>query len=199
MSRFEPLDVSTILRSVGPESAKAARTANIRPGLAGLAALAEGEGSDPTTSGSALVSKISGISGAPVGEDGPAAATTVVALAEVLLAKASRIVRASSIDYPPQVDDMTARAINRMGGWVRLHQRWRTAVPEADAAEFKRLVADCAVYKDWGFYVRDELPRLRGRSSSTMARRLPWPPQVDGDRALDKTRSRTSALEEMKP
>ena len=76
---------------------------------------------------------------------------------------------------PPPVDDLTARAINRLGGWPKVGGGAKRRL--ADALSFRRLVKGFVAHKDSGFYMRDDLPKLKGLRLIVPSGRLTWPPE----------------------
>jgi hypothetical protein len=85
------------------------------------------------------------------------------------------MVRLGGPMLPPTLDDLTARCINRLGGWIEICDRWRSGVPDIDLAEIELLLREFIPRKESGAYMADTLPILQGTTGSTRAFRLPWP------------------------
>lgn len=79
--------------------------------------------------------------------------------------------KANGIEHAPELDDLTARCINRLGGWVRFVVDACSARP-ASCERFVSVLRELIPYKQTGLYERDALPVLSGRCSSMRARRF---------------------------
>ena len=83
-----------------------------------------------------------------------------------------------SATVPPCLDDLSARCINRMGGWTVLKDNGTPTSYPSLSSEFIRLAIELIPYKESGFYMGDCLPVLEGHVSNTTAYRLSWPPRM---------------------
>lgn len=93
------------------------------------------------------------------------------------------------MSLPPQLDDVSTRVINRLGGWNQVTARWRGGSFSDDVIRFFALVSEFVEQKRSGFYMTDKLPYLRGAAGSTRAARLSrsWIPGNGGNGLLPAT------------
>lgn len=78
-------------------------------------------------------------------------------------------------DWPPYLDDLSVRCINRLGGWIGFLDQLQDREISEIAKEFASLLNELVVHKspEWSsYYMKDALPVLKGRFGERYSWRL---------------------------